>query len=98
MGKVVGFELNSQEHEKAAKFYSSVFGWDDSEPKWGYRDVSRSGIIGGIRKGPHDYPHGTRIQIEVESIDEAIFKAIDNGATVVREKLEFDDVFLAYLS
>ena len=36
MGRVVGFELNSQEPEKAAEFYSNVFGWQIAEPKWDY--------------------------------------------------------------
>ncbi|WP_354005827.1 hypothetical protein [Fictibacillus terranigra] len=54
-------------------------------------------IDGGIAKGPHDFPHGTRIQIEVESIDEAISKAKENGAIIVREKMEFEEFYLAYL-
>ncbi|WP_188454826.1 VOC family protein [Virgibacillus oceani] len=103
MGKVVGFELSSQEPEKAAKFYSEVFGWEISEANWDYWPVStenskeRTGINGGISKGPNDYPHGTRIQIEVDSIDNSISKAKDNGAMVVREKMEFEEFFLAYL-
>lgn len=104
MGKVIGFELSSQEPEKATKFYSKVFGWKFSEPQWDYWPVStekgpdRTGIDGGISKGPHDYPHGTRIQIEVDSIDDSISKAKDNGAIVVREKMEFDEFYLAYLA
>lgn len=103
MGKVVGFEISSQDPEKAIKFYSNVFGWEISEPKWDYWAVSvdeisgKSGIYGGISKGPNDYPHGTRIQIEVESINDTIIKAKDNGAMLVRDKMEFDEFFLAYL-
>lgn len=37
MGRVVGFELNSQDPEKAAKFYSDVFGW---------KSLNHNGIIG----------------------------------------------------
>ena len=54
-------------------------------------------VNGGISKGPNDYPHGIRIQIEVESIDESILLAMENGAMVVRDKMEFDDFYLAYL-
>ncbi|ARI77742.1 VOC family protein [Halobacillus mangrovi] len=100
MGRVVGFEINSQEPEKAAAFYSSVFGWEISEPRWGYRTVSfrkEHSLSGGISKGPQDYPHGTRIQIEVESIEETIEKAKKHGAMVVREPMDFDEFFLAYL-
>ncbi|MBS4219895.1 VOC family protein [Bacillus sp. FJAT-49711] len=100
-GKVIGFELNSQEPEKAVDFYSNVFGWKVAEPHWDYREVTTGndmkGIGGGIAKGPNDFPHGIRIQIEVESIDEAISKAVEHGAMIVREKMEFDDFYLAYI-
>ncbi|WP_102272585.1 VOC family protein [Cytobacillus massiliigabonensis] len=99
MGRVIGFELNSQEPEKAAKFYSTVFGWEIADPHWDYREVStgKNEMNGGIAKGPNDYPHGTRIQIEVNSIDTAISKAKSCGAMIVRDKMEFDHFFLAYL-
>jgi uncharacterized protein len=102
MARIVGFEISSQEPEKAVVFYEKVFGWKIAEPKWDYWAVSTgnstsSGILGGISKGPHDYPHGTRIQIEVDSIDEIIVKAVENGALIVREKMEFDEFYLAYL-
>lgn len=98
MGKVVGFELSSQQPEKATEFYSKVFGWEIAEPQWDYRAVFAEGDIqGGIAKGPSDYPHGTRIQIEVDSIEDAMAKAIENGAMVVRDRMEFDGFALAYL-
>ncbi|WP_082235534.1 VOC family protein [Halobacillus massiliensis] len=101
-GRVVGFELSSQEPEKAAEFYSKVFGWEVGKERWKYWSVSTNkedkvGIDGGISKGPHDFPHGTRIQIEVESMDEALEEAEKNGAMIVREKMEFDEFYLAYL-
>lgn len=102
-GNVVGFELSSQEPEKAAEFYSTVFGWEIAEPQWDYwavmtgRGETGGGINGGIGKGPNDFPHGTRIQIEVDVIEEAISKAVENGAMVVRDKMEFEAFYLAYL-
>ena len=56
MGRVIGFELNSQEPEKAAEFYAKVFGWEVAPPNWEYRAVTtgddkNSGINGGIAKG-----------------------------------------------
>lgn len=39
MGRVIGFELNSQEPEKAAAFYSKVFGWEVAAPNWDYWPV-----------------------------------------------------------
>jgi len=102
MGRVIGFELNSQEPEKAAEFYAKVFGWEIATPHWNYwalttGDDKNLGINGGIGKGPHDFPFGTRIQIEVDSIDEAISKAKESGAIIVRDKMEFDEFFLAYM-
>lgn len=100
MAKIIGFEISSQDPEKAVKFYSTVFGWEIGEPNWDFWPVKNSDSIkiqGGISKGPHDYPHGTRVQIEVESIDGTIPNAVDNGAMIVREKMEFDEFYLAYL-
>ena len=102
MPRVIGFELNSQEPEKAADFYSNVFGWEVAEPQWDYWGVTTGnndvpGINGGIARGPNDFPHGARIQIEVDSIDDAIRKSKNNGAVIVRDKMEFDHFYLAYL-
>lgn len=102
-GNVVGFEISSQNPEKAAEFYSTVFGWEIAKPHWDYwavktGDIGDNAINGGIAKGPHDFPHGTRIQIEVDLIDDVISNAIENGAMVVREKMEFDEFYLAYLA
>ncbi|QDP39899.1 VOC family protein [Radiobacillus deserti] len=102
MGRVVGFELSSQEPEKAVAFYVNVFGWQVAEPQWDYWEVQTGdnqlpGINGGIGKGPHDFPHGSRIQIEVDSIDDTISMAKKQGAMVVREKMEFENFYLAYL-
>lgn len=101
MGKVVGFELNSQHPEQSIEFYKELFGWSVEAPNHDYWPVSTSkepgSIGGGICKGPIDYPHGIRIQIEVASIDETIRKGREMGALTVRKKMEFDDFYLAYL-
>ncbi|MGM0851216.1 MAG: VOC family protein [Bacillota bacterium] len=36
----MGFELSSQDPEKATAFYSSVFGWGVTESQWDYWEVS----------------------------------------------------------
>ncbi|WP_433746884.1 VOC family protein [Falsibacillus pallidus] len=97
--KVVSFEMNSQDPEKAAVFYSNVFGWTIGEPKWGYSEAitNGGGINGGIAHGPSDYPHGVRLHLEVDSIDVALKEAVQNGAQIVREKMEFEEFYLAYL-
>jgi uncharacterized protein len=33
----------------------------------------------------------------IDSIEEAIAKATENGAMVVRDKMEFDEFYLAYI-
>lgn len=43
------------------------------------------------RKGPVDLQH------EVDSIEETISKATNIGAMLVRDKMKFDDFYLAYL-
>lgn len=102
MGRVVLFDMSSQDPERAAAFYSSVFGWMIGEPNWEYHPVttgddSKPGINGGISKGPQDFPHGIRVQIAVENIDESLQKSVESGAQIVRDKMEFDDFYLAYL-
>ncbi|KGR77279.1 VOC family protein [Ureibacillus manganicus] len=100
MAKIIGFDMSSQEPEKAIEFYNNVFGWKISEPNYEYWSVdcgTESEIKGGISRGPADFPHGTRIQIEVDSIDEVIVQCCNNGAKVLREKMEFEKFFLAYL-
>ncbi|TFE19657.1 VOC family protein [Cohnella luojiensis] len=102
MGRVVLFDMSSQDPERAASFYSSVFGWKIAEPNWGYHpvstgDESRPGINGGISKGPHDFAHGIRIQIEVDDMDEALRKSVEAGAQIVRDKMDFGDFYLCYL-
>lgn len=102
MARVVLFEMSSQDPERSASFYSSVFGWEVGASNWGYHPVTtgndeKPGINGGISQGPGDFPHGTRVQIEVENIDEAIHLSKESGAQVVRDKMEFEHFFLAYL-
>ncbi len=55
------------------------------------------GIDGGISKGPADYPHGTRIIVEVDSVDHTLEQAVESGAQIIREKMEFDHFYLAYI-
>jgi Predicted enzyme related to lactoylglutathione lyase len=102
MGRVVLFDLSSQDPERAAEFYSNVFGWKVGESNWGYYPVTtgdddKPGIHGGISKGPQDFPHGTRIQIAVDNIEDSIRKSVEAGAQIVRDKMEFDEFYLAYL-
>jgi predicted enzyme related to lactoylglutathione lyase len=102
MPRVVSFEISTQDPQRTVAFYANVFGWEFAEPRWDYwpartGPAGQPGIDGGISRGPADYPHGTRLTIEVPSIDEYIDKAVSNGARIVRPKMAFDGFYLAYL-
>ncbi|MFC5467259.1 VOC family protein [Cohnella suwonensis] len=102
MNPVVLFELSSQDPDRQAQFFSTVFGWEVSEPNWGYRTAKTGagesqGIDGGIAQGPSEFPQGTRVQIQVENIDVSIAKALENGATVSQDKMDLGDCYLAYV-
>ncbi|KIL49098.1 VOC family protein [Jeotgalibacillus campisalis] len=103
MGKVMGFELNSEHPERLITFYSTVFGWQVGDSRWGYSPVQTGseenrGIDGGIAKGPEEFPHGTRIQVQVDSIDSTLEEAKRHGAQNISEKMEFEEFYLAYFT
>ncbi|BBH20167.1 glyoxalase [Paenibacillus baekrokdamisoli] len=102
MSRVVGFEISSQDAATQSKFYADVFGWELSEPNWGYYPAKtgpsdKTGIDGGIAQGPEHFPVGVRLQIQVESIEESIAKAIEHGGKVVQDVMDFGDFKLAYI-
>lgn len=102
MNRVIAFEISSQDAEKQSKFYAEVFGWELGQPNWGYYPAktgpsTEPGIDGGVAQGPSHFPVGVRLQIQVDSIDASISKAVENGATVVQEKMDFGDFALAYI-
>jgi len=102
MNRVVAFEISSQDAEKQAKFYADVFGWDLGQPNWGYYPVrtgssDEPGIDGGIAQGPSHFPTGVRLQIQVESIQDSIAKAVELGAKVVQAEMDFGGFSLAYI-
>ena len=103
MNRVVHFELGCVEPERAAKFYSEVFGWKID--KWGgpteyYMAVtgpdSQPGINGGLLKHMDAQPR-TVNTIQVDSIEEAVAKVAANGGKEVVPKMEIPGVgWLAY--
>jgi predicted enzyme related to lactoylglutathione lyase len=92
MPRVVHFEINSDDPEKAVKFYESVFGWkiDKWEGPIDYwlittGDKSEQGIDGGLMK--RENPQATiSTTIEVESIDEYLKNIEANGGKVTVPK------------
>ena len=103
MPRVTHFEINADQPERAAKFYTDVFGWKIK--KWegtieywlvttGEED--QPGINGGLMKRMNS--SATTINtIDVPSVDEFINKIKENGGTVVTPKTAIPGVgYYAY--
>ena len=91
MAKVVHFEINSDNPEKAVKFYESVFGWNIKKWQGDYwmattGDEKEPGIDGGIQKRTESSAT-TYIVINVPSIDDYIKKIEANGGKVTTPKM-----------
>lgn len=92
MPRVIHFEINADDPERASKFYSEVFGWKIN--KWGgpvdYLLVDTSegeepGINGGILKRPH--PEATTVNtIGVKNADEVATSIMEAGGKIVMPK------------
>jgi uncharacterized protein len=92
MPRVIHFEINVDNPERASKFYSDTFGWQFQ--KWGgpseYWMVntgadSQPGINGGMMKRPH--PGAATVNtIGVTSVDESVAAVTKNGGKVVMPK------------
>ncbi|MFX0033699.1 MAG: VOC family protein [Candidatus Hodarchaeota archaeon] len=103
MGRIVHFELNVKNVDKAIKFYENVFGWEIK--KWeGPIDYwlimtgeeSEPGIDGGLGYAEEDFPKLVNT-IEVDDVDAIIKKIENNGGKIVRPKHAVPGVgWLAY--
>ncbi|SFS70924.1 VOC family protein [Paenibacillus sp. BC26] len=102
MNRVVLFELGSQDPEGATTFYSNVFDWTMGDPNWDYWPVKTGssesdGIDGGIARAPKDVSQRVQVTIQVASIEDTIAKAVENGAKLDLDKMDFGNFYLAYL-
>lgn len=97
MPRVVHFEINADDPERAVKFYRDAFGWDinkweGDQPYWlittGPED--EQGINGAIT--PRMGENRTVNTIGVPSIDEALEKVAANGGKAITEKMEIPGV------
>lgn len=104
MNRVIHFEIHCDNPERAAKFYTDVFGWKvnrwdgGGEPYWLAEtgDASQPGINGGLmkRRDPSGAVYNT---LAVDSIDEHTKKIVDNGGVQVVPKMLFPTAgYLAY--
>ncbi|MFQ6673662.1 MAG: VOC family protein [Fidelibacterota bacterium] len=103
MPRVIHFEINTDEPERAIQFYSTVFGWKID--KWeGTQDYwlittggeEEPGINGGLmrRMAPNASTVNT---VGVSSVDEFMDKVKQNGGQVVTDKTTIPGVgYFAY--
>lgn len=101
MNRVVHFEIQADDIERAIKFYKAVFDWDfpkwmDKPPYWGVmtapQDSKDPGINGGLVPRPAKTPPGESgknayvCTIEVENFDETDKKITAAGGKVTMAK------------
>ena len=103
MSKVVHFEINAPDADKAATFYGGVFGWEFQQ--WGDGEMSywliktgaddAPGIGGGMMSTP-DWPQTVAI-IEVDSVDTFTEKINESGGELVVGKMAIKGIgYAAY--
>jgi predicted enzyme related to lactoylglutathione lyase len=102
MNRVVLFDLGSQDPDGATQFYAKVFDWKIGNENWDYWPVTTGssdlpGIDGGITRTVKDFTQRVQVTIQVESIDETIANALENGAKLDKDKMDFGGFYLAYL-
>ena len=103
MPRVVHFEIDAENPERAIRFYEKVFDWKIEKWKgpieyWlimtGKQD--EPGIDGGLARRTEDET-STVNTIDVPSIDEYIKKVENNGGSIIRPKMAVPGVgWMAY--
>ncbi len=101
MNRVVHFEIQVENPERAINFYKDVFGWEfpkwmEQPPYWGVmtaeKDSKEPGINGGLLLRPAKIPpkeYGTNsftCTVQVENFDEIAKKILDAGGVVAMPK------------
>jgi hypothetical protein len=101
MNRVVHFEIQADDPERAIKFYKDVFGWDfpkwlEEPPYWGVMtaptESGEPGINGGLQKRPANTPPpecGTNAYtctVQVENFDEIAEKIEKAGGKIAMPK------------
>ena len=92
MGRVVHFEINSDNPEVARRFYKKVFGWEISKQEGDFEywliktgEDDKQGINGAI-KGRKSASEKVVNTINVQSIDDSLNKILDYGGTIMHRK------------
>ena len=111
MSRVVHFEIQAADVERAIRFYSALFGWTFTQ--WGAQkywlvktgEQGTPGIDGGLlpRPVPGDPQNMAAVNafvctVDVDDVDAAVARGINAGATVALPKMPIPTVgWLAYL-
>jgi predicted enzyme related to lactoylglutathione lyase len=104
MPRPVHFDFSAQNPDRAAKFYSDVFGWkfqkwDGPQDYWLVTTGTETpGIDGGMARRPEGDDHGHIVTtIDVANVDDAMERVTEAGGTVTSEKMTIPGVgWLAY--
>jgi uncharacterized protein len=103
MPRVIHFEIQADQPERAANFFTNVFGWkinkwDGSEPYWLITtgEDNQPGINGAIM-GRTELFKSTCNTVDVPSVDDYAKKIISNGGKVITPKSAIPGVgYFAY--
>lgn len=99
MSRVVHFDLNAKDPDRAIKFYETIFNWKFN--KWdGPMDYwmittgeeSEPGINGGMSKIDDAPGFDTSVTIDVKSIDTVIKQIQEFGGDIIQEKMPIPGV------
>jgi len=104
MGRVVHFEVPTNDIAASRKYYENVFGWKLTQwpgpmEYWLITtgEPGTPGIDGGLGGGANEI-HGTVNTVEVDNLDEALERSAANGGQVIAPKDEIPGVgWLAYV-
>ena len=93
-GDITHIDIPVSDKARAGEFYSALFGWQIEEfpgfegyPMW---QAPNKISGGGLAPRSDDFTQ-PRSYVEVDSIDETLAKAKEQGATVVMEKSAIDE-------
>lgn len=104
MNRVIHFEIQADDVERAAKFYERALGWKvtqamtkekDGMDYWLLDTGTGPGIGGGLYRRPEktdEQYHLYDCTIDVPDIDLAVEAVRANGGTIMREKIEMPGV------
>ena len=108
MNRIVHFEIHADDLERAAKFYTDVFGWEIKKwdsPVMEYwmvmtapMDSKEPGINGGMIKRPcaasNQGSNAFVCTIQVDDIDASLEKALANGGKLAMAKFDIGGMAL----